>query len=89
MLRPGLAAGNALWLIPCRAIHTVGMRFPIDVVLLDKSLKVVLLMENLPPFRLSKFHRSTHSVLELAAGAVEASSTRVGDQLVLTAAGNL
>ena len=33
--RDGLAAGSALMLTPCNAVHTVGMRFAIDIVFVD------------------------------------------------------
>lgn len=87
--RSGLAQGEGLWLVPCRSIHTFGMRFPIDAVFLDRSLRVVGLMERVRPFRLGKLFLKAHSVLELPAGTVAATGTRLGDQLrtVSTAGG--
>lgn len=48
----GLAKGDWLWLKPCGAIHTVGMRFTIDVVFLDRQLRVVKVVCGVKPWRL-------------------------------------
>ncbi|TAM86708.1 MAG: DUF192 domain-containing protein, partial [Candidimonas sp.] len=59
--------GVGLWLVPCRAIHSVRMRYDIDVVFLDKKLRVVRVVENLRPNRLA-WCRGAASVVELPAG---------------------
>lgn len=59
------------------------MRFSIDVVYVDRHLRVIGVQRSLPPFRLGLFLRATHSVLELSPGAVDASGTRLGDLLRL------
>jgi len=61
--------GDALWLAPCRAVHTFGMRFAIDVVFLDARGKVLRVVPNLPPYRLACCLPAA-SVLELAAGTM-------------------
>ena len=81
LTRSGLGPEEGLWLRPCRAIHTFGMRFSIDVIFLDRGLTVVGLMRNVRPCRLGKLYSSTHSVLEVSAGIVASSGTEVGDQL--------
>jgi uncharacterized protein len=84
--RGRLGPEEALWLVPCRAIHTLGMRFPIDVVFLDRGGLVVATLENVRPWRLSPIVRKAHSVLELRAGTLRKSATRVGDSIELSAA---
>ena len=54
-----------LWISPCRAIHTVGMRFPIDVAFIDRKGKVRLLVRNMPPGRFAFCFRAV-SVVELS-----------------------
>lgn len=81
LARPGLRPDEGLWLVPCRAIHTFGMRYAIDVVYLDRELVVVAVQESLPPFRIGRLVTSAHSVLEALPGTVAASRTAVGDQL--------
>lgn len=68
--RDGLEPGEGLWIVPCAMIHTFFMRFSLDVVFLDKELRVVKAIEGLKPWRLSPWVWGAHSVLELAAGAL-------------------
>lgn len=74
--------GWGLWLKPCRAIHTMGLNFAIDVVLLDTDLQVVAIRPQLAPWRLGPWHRRTHSILELGAGSLTRCGTAPGDRLV-------
>jgi uncharacterized membrane protein (UPF0127 family) len=78
--RNGLSRGQGLWIVPCEAVHTWGMRFSIDVVYLDRGGKVRKIRTALRPWRLSMC-LSAHSVLELPGGVADESGTRVGDQL--------
>jgi uncharacterized membrane protein (UPF0127 family) len=75
-----LAAGEGLWIIPCEAIHTFGMRFPIDLVYLDRSKRVRKVSKAVPPWRMSACF-SAYSVLELASGSIRNTQTRRGDRL--------
>jgi len=69
-----------LWIIPCEAIHTFGMKIAIDTVFLDKKLRVRKVKASVQPGRIAVCI-TAHSVLELPAGAIESSRTAVGDQL--------
>jgi uncharacterized membrane protein (UPF0127 family) len=75
-----LQPGQGLWIVPSEGVHTFGMRFSIDVVFLDRRKQVVKVRPQMPPGRISACLWA-HSVLELPAGAIAATSTRVGDQL--------
>src|SRR5271168_3196987 len=59
-----IVLGGGLSIIPCPTIHTFFMKFAIDVLFLDKRLKVVRILENMKPWRLSPWVYSAHSVLE-------------------------
>ena len=85
--RRSLAEDEGLLLTPCPSIHTFFMRFPIDILHLDREHVVVKAVRALRPFRFSACLRGGHSVLELPVGAIEASSTQVGDRLALTPSG--
>jgi uncharacterized membrane protein (UPF0127 family) len=78
--RDSLPAGEGLWIVPCPMIHTFFMRFSIDVLFLDKEMRVVRVMEDLKPWRLSPWVWRAHSVLELPAGAL-AGRVAAGDRL--------
>ena len=75
-----LEPGQGLWIVPCEAVHTFGMKFPIDVLYLSKQKKVLKIRDNMKRSRMSICLRA-HSVLELPAGFAAQTSTQVGDQL--------
>jgi uncharacterized protein len=84
--RDGLAAGEGLWIVPCESVHTIGMRFPIDLVYLDRNKKVRKVRSGVPPWRLSAC-LSAHSVIELASGTIQTTKTTPGDKLEFLPAG--
>ena len=84
--RKRLGPDEALWLIPNRGVHTIGMKFPIDVIFLDKNNKVVSVLPGLPPYRVSPIYREAYSALELPSGTIRKSATEVGDQLEISLA---
>jgi hypothetical protein len=86
--RRSLAEDEGLFLTPCTSIHTFFMRFPIDSLYLDREHVVVKAVKRLRPFRVSACLRAAHSILELPAGAIEASGTQVGDRLTLASSGS-
>jgi uncharacterized membrane protein (UPF0127 family) len=75
-----LERGEGLWIAPCEGVHTVGMKFPIDVLFLNKKRKVLKIRAAMPRWRLAACLRA-HSVLELPSGTVAATKTAAGDQL--------
>lgn len=77
-----LEPGAGLWIVPCESVHTFFMKFPIDLVYLDKKRKVRKIRHAVGPWRLSACLLA-HSVLELPAGTVEQSGTLVGDDLAI------
>ncbi|HTU51115.1 MAG TPA: DUF192 domain-containing protein [Acidobacteriaceae bacterium] len=78
--RSGLGPEEGLWIVPCESVHTFGMRFAIDLVYVDRKLRVRKVRSGVPPWRMSAC-LTAHSVIELASGAAFASKTQVGDQL--------
>jgi uncharacterized protein len=78
----GLATGQGLWIVPCESVHTFFMKFPIDLVYLDKGRKVRKIRHAVPAWRLSAC-LTAHSVLELPAGTLERTQTEPGDQLTI------
>jgi uncharacterized membrane protein (UPF0127 family) len=75
-----LKHGDGLWIKPCNSIHSIGMQFTFDAIFLDKDLRVVHLMHEMKPWRISKMVLSAESVLEVPAGLVCQTATEVGDQ---------
>jgi len=81
MGRRTLAEDEGLLIEPCSSIHTMFMRFTIDVVFLDKERRVVK-VATVPPFR-AALGGGGHAVLELPAGTAERNGVEVGDALSL------
>jgi hypothetical protein len=76
--------GRGLWITPCRGVHTLAMRFPIDVVYLDRAGTVVHLEQNLPPWRFAPVRMQATSVIELPCQTVASTETAVGDKIEIT-----
>lgn len=78
--RDYLPDGHALWIVPCESIHTFGMKFPIDVIYLDRNHRVSKVRLAMVPWRMSMC-LVADSVLELPAGVISKTSTQPGDLL--------
>ncbi len=83
--RESLRATEGLLLAPCKAVHTVGMRFPIDVIFIDRDGRAVRVVPALAPWRIAMSARAK-AVIELAAGTAAAADIRIGDLLYLAPA---
>ena len=79
--REPLSDGEGLLLVPCRAVHLFGMRYPLDVVFLDRSGAVVAVYHHLAPGSRSAWHWSAAIALEVRAGTLARTDTRPGDAL--------
>jgi uncharacterized protein len=86
--RDHLSDGEGLWILPCEAVHTFGMRFAIDLVYLDRNNRVRKTRSDVPPSRLSAC-LTAHSVIELASGTISRTQTKPGDRLEFSAAESL
>jgi uncharacterized protein len=86
--RPVLPAGEGLLLVPCSAVHMLGMRIPLDVAFLDPDGAVVAVYHALAPGARTSWHRAAARALELPAGTLQASGTGVGDTVVCTPEGS-
>lgn len=75
-----LEEGDGLWIAPCEAVHSFGMKFTIDVIYLSKQKIVMKTRPNMVRRRISLCLRA-HSVLEVPAGMIAKTGTLVGDQL--------
>lgn len=64
-------------------IHTFGVRFPIDVVIVDKNNRVVKMVKSLKPNRIFLWNPSFDTVLELPAGEIESLKIKMGEMAKL------
>lgn len=76
--------GCGLWIKPCRGVHTLAMRFPIDVVYLDGAMVVIHMESDLRPWRFAAVRLKAASVLELPCQTVTRTATALGDKIEIT-----
>ncbi|MGA9564670.1 MAG: DUF192 domain-containing protein, partial [Candidatus Korobacteraceae bacterium] len=81
-----LDAGTGLLILPSSGVHTFGMLFAIDIVALDREMRVRGVWERVGAFRLAGLGWKTHGILELPVGSIQESHTEVNDQLMLGSA---
>jgi len=82
--RDGLEPGHGMLFVrgrfePFMLMHMFFMRFPIDIVFLDRDGRVVRICHTLKPWRMSGIVVRARKALELAAGTALRSGTMVGD----------
>ena len=82
LARPPLAADEALYLAPCRGVHTAFMHYPIDVAFVDRDGRVLRLVTGLAPFRAAWCWRA-HGAIEFMAGAAIRHGAQVGGRVAL------
>ena|SRR5438067_7829124 len=80
--RECLEDGQGLLFRQCSSLHTLFMRFPIDILFMDKSGKVIRSRSNVRPFKLVAAPFRAYYALELPSEAIHKSSTKVGDRLL-------
>jgi uncharacterized membrane protein (UPF0127 family) len=81
--RKELPGGEGILLRPAGSVHTFFMRFPIDVVFLDRELRVVAIAADVPPWR-TRGARGAKAVVELPAGEASRRGLAEGDTVVLS-----
>ncbi len=81
--RRSLKPDSGVWIVPANAIHTIGMLFSFDVVMIDKDFKVVGVKEMVKPFRIVLPNLRAESVIELPSHTIFRSRTEVGDELMI------
>jgi hypothetical protein len=74
---------SGVWIVPSNSVHTIGMLFSFDLVLIDKDFKVVGLRELVRPFTVTWPNHRAESVIELPAHSIFRSRTQIGDQLLI------
>lgn len=81
-LLPKLRPGAGLLLPGVTTIDTIFMRYPIDLVFMDRSCRVTRVVHAMKPWRMVLGGGGGHDCLELPAGTAAASGTQTGDQLL-------
>ena len=74
-----LARDEACWIDPCNSVHTIGMKYPIDVYFLNKENEVISIVQDLRPNRILPINFRARTVIEFKYGPKR--SCKVGDKL--------
>ena len=81
------AVEGALWITRCPSVHMLGMRYPIDVAVVDRD-GLVLLVKTIKPWTGGTwFHRGASATVESAAGTLAAWGVTVGSRLAVDRSG--
>ena len=83
MMAPPLPAGGGLVLDPCNSIHMFFMRYPLDVLFVDKDGVVVFMYTEIKPWRVGRIVRGAKLAVELPAGTISGSQTQMGDRVTM------
>ena len=67
--------------VPFMWMHMFFMRFPIDIVFLNKDSRVIAINHRLKPWRVSSLALGARRALELQAGTAARCNTEIGDQI--------
>ncbi|HUZ48942.1 MAG TPA: DUF192 domain-containing protein [Candidatus Dormibacteraeota bacterium] len=81
LTRSSIDADEGLWINRCFGIHTIGMRFPIDVVFLDDAFRIVSIRRDVRPGCLAVAQANATHVVELRAGTCEEFDMLCGDRM--------
>lgn len=76
--RSGLPRGVGMYLSPCGSIHTIGMRFAIDVIFLGRGHRIVRVVRNVPPLRMVGGGWGARHAVEVASGWLDTAGVPVG-----------
>ncbi len=78
---PQLRRGEALLIDSCRAVHTIGMRYPIDIIFIDSAWSIVRIVNQLPSFRFRASRAATRT-LEMLSGEASRLGLTLGQRLI-------
>lgn len=78
-----LKPDSGVWIVPANAVHSIGMLFRFDLLLIDKDFRVVGLRELVRPFSITRPNFKAESVIELPPHTIFRSRTAIGDELVI------
>ena len=81
LLKKSFEAGEGLLIKPCNSIHSHFMRFSFDAVFLDKENKIVYLIKQMSPWKISPIIRSAYSILEIPSGTAAIHNLEINDVL--------
>lgn len=83
LLKSEMVEDEFLTIRPCCSIHTFFMRFPIDVLFVNRRNEIVALYENVKPWKILPIHLTSSCVIELKSGQITKKNIEKGDLIAL------
>ena len=81
LFRPSLEENQGLLITPCNSVHTFFMRYPLDLIYIDKELKVIKAVEDIYPWRMS-MSRGAKGVIECKTGTIQKHELKINTHLI-------
>ncbi len=81
-----LRPGEAMLIRPCKGVHCWFMGFPLDIIFVDPTWRVVSIAHDMQPWAVGRPIKAASFVIEMASGEAKRTQTMVGDQLQAHAA---
>lgn len=81
--KSSISEDEGLVIKPCCSVHTIFMRFSIDILFINKKNEVIALYKSVKPYRILPIHLTSSYVVELASGVINAKNIKKGDTLTL------
>ena len=78
-----LEHGEGLLIPHCKGVHTIGMRYSIDVIYLDREGKAIAFEKELAPNSIGHVYWQANAALELPSGIIDETRTKLGDNVLL------
>jgi len=74
-----LPQGKGLMIKPCNSIHMFFMKIPLDILFVDRDNKIIHIIKDIKPWKVSKIVPGAVSAIELPIGTIDSSNTEVSD----------
>ena len=84
LLKKSVSENEGLVINPCNSVHTFFMRFPIDVLFVNKRNEIIACYENVKPWRILPIHLRSNYVVELCAGEISSKNIQKGDVISIS-----
>lgn len=81
MFAKSLNPSYGLWIQHCKSVHTCFMKFSIDLIFINKKKRIVGLVEDMKPWKLSPLYWKAESVIEVPAHTIKQHKLKIGEQL--------
>ncbi len=76
-----LSSFKGILLKPCKQVHTIGMSYTISIWYINRELKVIKIIDELPPNNISPYIQESHLIIEFPSTWAKITGSREGDML--------